>query len=293
MKKIKKIASALWEHYKKCDLCPRICGVNRLAGELGFCEAGTDLKIASMNLHFGEEPPISGTGGSGTVFFTNCTLRCVFCQNYPISQLASGKVYSSQEAAEKMLGLQKKGAHNLNLVTPTHMLPSILQALALAVSEGFTLPIVYNTSGWERKEIILMLEGIVTIFLPDMKYSDDALAARFSGCGDYVGPNRSAILEMQRQQPRLCLDDSCVAESGLLIRHLVLPGQVGNTIAILDWICKHLGRNTNVSLMSQYFPAYNAKSIPGLEQSLSAGEYERAVEHAEKLGMENIFIQAI
>jgi len=276
---------------KRCDLCPHGCGVNRLAGEAGICRALARPRIASANLHLGEEPPISGRNGSGTIFLTGCSLHCRFCQNFPISQLGNGNTLSSCELAARFIRLQSLGAHNINFVTPTHFLPQILAAIFLAVPQGFKLPIVWNSSGYERIDALRLLDGIVDIYLPDMKYAADDQAVRYSAAPGYREINRSAVKEMLRQVGHLELDKGGVAVRGLIIRHLVLPAGSAGSRETLAWIGANLGRETNISLMKQYFPAHEASSIPGIDRKLTEREYEEAVEALEEAGLEHGWVQ--
>ncbi len=247
--------------------------------------------VSSYNLHHGEEPPISGSRGSGTIFFTNCILRCVYCQNYPISQLGVGKVYTHRDLADMMLYLQRKGAHNINFVTPTHFVPSILKALVIAVERGFRLPLVYNTSGYERAETLKILDGIVDIYLPDIKYSSDLMAKKYSKAKDYVRYNREALKEMFRQVGPLRLNREGVAVRGLLIRHLVLPNDIAGSEESLRFIARELSPEVPISLMSQYFPAYRAKDIRELSRPILPEEYERVLELMERFGLRRGWIQ--
>jgi putative pyruvate formate lyase activating enzyme len=276
-----------------CDLCPHDCGVDRLKGETGVCRAGLKPKIASANLHRGEEPPISGTKGSGTIFFTGCTLRCHFCQNFPISQMGNGEELSTFALAGKMLQLQRRGAHNINFVTPTHFLPQILASLWLAIPQGFSLPLVWNTSGYERLDALALLDGVVAIFLPDMKYADDDIARELSGAPGYSGVNRAAVTEMLRQVGHLRTDADGIAVSGLIIRHLVLPEGKGGSETILPWIAENLGRETHLALMSQYFPAGRANCIPGIDRTVNHEEYDAALAALEAAGLENGWVQEL
>lgn len=276
---------------KRCDLCPHGCGVNRLAGATGVCRAGARPRIASANLHRGEEPPISGTKGSGTIFLTGCSLHCRFCQNFPISQLGNGNDLSTVELAEKFIKLQALGAHNINFVTPTHFLPQILAALYLAIPRGFRLPIVWNSSGYERVDALRLLDGIVDIYLPDMKYAADDQAVRLSAAPGYREVNRAAVEEMLRQVGHLEQDEGGVAVRGLIIRHLVLPGGSAGSRETMAWIGANLGCETHVSLMKQYFPAHEAALIPGIDRKLTEGEYEEAVAALEEAGLENGWVQ--
>jgi putative pyruvate formate lyase activating enzyme len=276
-----------------CNLCPHDCGVNRLQGETGVCRSGVRPKIASSNVHRGEEPPVSGTRGSGTIFLGGCTLRCRFCQNFPISQLGNGDEISTFELSRRMLQLQKRGVHNINFVTPTHYLPQILAALYLAVPDGFTLPVVWNSSGYERIDVLQLLDGVVSIYLPDMKYHDDTVAREYSGATGYRDLNRLAVTEMLRQVGHLQLDDHGIAVRGLIIRHLVLPERKSGSQDILRWIADNLGRDTHIALMSQYFPAYQAADDPVIGRSLEPDEYDEVTETLETLGLDNGWVQEL
>jgi putative pyruvate formate lyase activating enzyme len=281
------------EALRECRLCPRECGVDRLAGDLGFCGASGNMRVAAVSVHYGEEPPISATGGSGTVFFSHCNMACLFCQNYPISQYGNGKEMTSRELAEKLLGLQDKGVHNVNFVTPTPHVPRLIEAVGWARGKGLAVPVVYNTNGYESLDALALLEGVVDIYLPDMKYRSAVLAERASGTPDYVIHNERAIAEMVRQVGPLILGKDGIAKRGVLIRHLVLPGRVDETVRVLRYLRGAYGRACRLSLMGQYFPAHKAPAIPGYDRKLSKGEYEAAVREAERLGMDNVYIQEI
>ena len=274
-----------------CDLCPHDCGINRIKGERGICEAGLKPKIASANLHRGEEPPISGTRGSGTIFLSGCSLKCVFCQNFPISQFGNGSEMSTVDLAARMLKLQKQRVHNINFVTPTHYLPQILAALWLAIPQGFSLPIVWNSSGYEKVDALQLLDGVVAVYLPDMKYSDEDAATEISSAPGYCRINRAAVTEMLRQVGHLQLDDEGIAAQGLIIRHLVLPEEKAGSSATLEWIAQNLGRETHIALMSQYFPAHLAANMPGMKRRVQVDEYERVVDILENAGLENGWVQ--
>jgi len=276
---------------RSCDLCPHECGVNRMAGETGFCRAGLKPRIASANVHNGEEPPISGSRGSGTIFLSHCTLRCRFCQNFPISQLGNGEDITTAGLADRMLKLQAQRVHNINFVTPGHYLPQILAALLLAIPRGFRLPLVWNTSGYEKSEVLRLLDGIVDIYLPDMKYADEESAVKYSSAPGYRDINRAAILEMFRQVGHLELDNEGIAVKGLIIRHLVLPERAAGSRETLAWIAENLGTETHVALMNQYFPAYEASEIPGLGRRITDEEYAEAVDALEEFGLENGWVQ--
>jgi putative pyruvate formate lyase activating enzyme len=274
-----------------CDLCPHDCRVNRIKGEQGVCKTGLKPKIASANVHRGEEPPISGTKGSGTIFLSGCSLKCVFCQNFPISQLGNGEEISTRELAARMMKLQKQRVHNINFVTPTHFLPQILAALWLAIPQGFSLPIVWNTSGYEKVDALQLLDGIVSIYLPDMKYCADEQARAISAAPDYCSYNRTAVMEMIRQVGTLQVDKNDIAIQGIIIRHLVLPEGKAGTVETLPWIAENLGEETHIALMSQYFPAHRAPATAGLHRPVNHEEYDAAIDALEKAGLDNGWVQ--
>jgi putative pyruvate formate lyase activating enzyme len=276
---------------RHCDLCPHRCGVNRISGETGICKAGLQPKIASANVHRGEEPPISGSRGSGTIFLSWCTLHCRFCQNFPISQMGNGEELSVRELAARMLKLQSQGVHNINFVTPGHYLPQILAALWQAIPLGFRLPLVWNSSGYETVDALALLDGIVDIYLPDMKYVAEEPAVSFSGAPGYRDSNRAAIREMFRQVGHLQLDDNGIARRGLIIRHLVLPEGAAGSGATVRWIAEHLGKETHIALMNQFFPAHEAQSVPGIDRKITDEEYAEAVDALEEFGLENGWVQ--
>lgn len=263
---------------KACQLCPRRCGVNRTRGERGFCRSGLFPIVSSYNVHHGEEPPISGARGSGTIFLTHCNLHCVFCQNYPISQLGVGREKSVEALGQMMLDLQERGCHNINWVTPTHFVPQILDALFFAVERGFRLPLVYNTNGYDRPETLELLEGIVDIYLPDMKYADEGTARVCSQAPNYPAVNASAIQEMYRQVGRGKYAGDGTMERGLIIRHLLLPNGLAGTESMARFVAETLSGQCPVSLMTQYFPAYRAKGFPKLRRRLSRQEFDEALE---------------
>ena len=284
-------ARALEDLLHHCVLCPRQCRVNRNGGEPGACGVDSRPKVAAMTIHPWEEPPISGTRGSGTIFFSGCTLKCIFCQNYPISQMGIGRTISVEELAGGMLKLQKQGAHNINLVTSTHQMPAVVRALCLAVPRGLHIPIVYNTSGYERVETLQLLDGIVDIYLPDIKY-DEVTAARFcSQREDYINYNRPALVEMWRQVGPLQTDEQGIALRGLLVRHMVLPQNLSGTRNCLAFLLRHMGPDVWVSLMNQYFPAHKALTLPPLNRKVTRKEYRQAFEALLELGLNNGFLQ--
>ncbi len=274
-----------------CTLCPRKCGVDRRSGKRGACGVDARLKVAAVSVHPWEEPPISGTGGSGTVFFSGCPLECVYCQNYPISQLGVGRVMEPEVLAEKMIRLQRRGVHNINLVTPTHQIPQFLEALRIAAARGLRIPIVYNTSGYERVCTIEQLRDIVDIYLPDIKYASPEAAFFCCGRRDYVVYNRRALLAMWRQVGPLRTDGEGVAYRGVLVRHLILPRGLSGTKACLSFLRRALGKKVWVSLMDQYFPAHKAWDHPPLEQRPLPEEIERALDELWRLGLRRGFAQ--
>jgi putative pyruvate formate lyase activating enzyme len=289
---LKKRGEQLWKVMEECHLCPRECGVNRLAGEEGFCGGTSQLEIASFHPHFGEERPLVGEGGSGTIFFTNCGLRCVFCCNWEISQGGEGSPRSLEDFAEMMIALQKKGCHNINIVTPTHYSPHILLALDIAATKGLRLPLVYNTCGWERLEILKLLDGVVDIYLPDFKYWDGKMAAKYSSEAEtYPEITKAALIEMHRQVGVAKPAKDGLMYRGLMIRHLVMPNRVGGTKQIIEWIAENLPRDTYVNIMSQYRPLYKAFDYPEISRRLKKEEYNEAVKWAKEAGLTNLDIQ--
>ncbi|MEK6744899.1 MAG: radical SAM protein [Nitrospirota bacterium] len=275
-----------------CRVCPRECGVNRLKDDkLGFCRSGLNPVVSSVSPHHGEEPPLSGTKGSGTIFFTNCNLHCVYCQNYPISQMGNGVERTVGELACQMMSLQDAGCHNLNLVTPTHFVPQILRAIGIARERGFDLPIVYNTSGYESLETLRLLDGIVDIYLPDMRYNDNAVALRYSVAPHYVEINRAAIKEMYRQVGNLVIDEEGFAKRGLIVRHLVLPGGLAGTEGVMKFLAEEISRDVYISLMSQYFPAYKTGEFPEINRRIHEQEYDEAYESKMRYGLKNGWVQ--
>lgn len=284
-------ARILDESLRCCTLCPRGCRVDRKAGQTGFCGVGAEPRVAALSIHPWEEPPLSGSRGSGTVFFSGCTLKCVFCQNYPISQLGVGRTLSVGDLAAGLIELQKKGAHNINLVTPTHQMAAFVEALVHAVPLGLDIPIVYNSSGYERLETLALLEGIVDVYLPDIKYADPQIAASLSAAPDYVSVNRAALVEMWRQVGPLETDAEGLARRGMIVRHLVLPENLSGTADNLDFLVRTLGSDVWVSLMCQYFPAHKAFGNPPLDRKVTEEEYERAFRTMTELGILHGFAQ--
>ncbi len=284
-------AQMLEAKLKSCDLCPRGCAVDRTAGRTGFCGVDGRLKVAAINLHPWEEPPISGTRGSGTIFFSGCTLRCIYCQNYPISQMGVGRQMSADELASQMLWLQEKGAHNINLVTSTHQMAGFVRALTKAAQNGLKIPVLYNTSGYESLETLSILDGVVDIYLPDIKYSDPEVAQMLSGTSDYVFHNRRALARMWNQVGPVRTDRLGIVQKGMIVRHLVLPGDLSGTRECLSFLARGLGANVWVSLMNQYFPAHKGRSTPPLDRKVSEEEYEAAFRALTELGLMEGFAQ--
>jgi putative pyruvate formate lyase activating enzyme len=279
-------ASAILE---KCQLCPRQCGVNRLKGETGFCRAPLRPVVFSAHPHFGEEMPITGQNGSGTIFFSHCNLRCVFCQNWPIAHEGRGQEISEEQLAETMLHLQEIGCHNINLVTPTHVMPSILTATRIASKKGLRLPLFYNTSGYERVEILKILDGVVDLYKPDMKYADPEKAAKYSaGASDYPELVRQAVLEMHRQVGLLTLDRQGIALRGLVIRHLVMPNRVAGSQEFAKWVSENLPKTTYVNIMAQYRVEYRAFEYPEIARGITIEEFLEAMEWAKWYGLTNL-----
>jgi len=291
---LKKRGEGLWRMMEACELCPRICGDNKLKGERGDCNANADLEIASFHPHHGEERPLVGTGGSGTIFMSNCALKCVFCINWEISQGGEGRVKSIDDFANMMLALQERNCVNINIVTPTHYSPHVLLALDKAASKGLRLPLVYNTCGYERVEILKMLDGVVDIYLPDFKYSDNDMAYLYSSRAEnYVESTQKALLEMHRQVGTAKPASDGLMYRGLMIRHLVMPNNVSGTKGVLDWIAKNLPKDTFINLMSQYRPMYMADKFPEINRSITGEEYREAAVHAKKLGLTNVELQGV
>jgi putative pyruvate formate lyase activating enzyme len=280
--------------FQNCELCPRQCGVNRQKGERGFCRAPLRAMMYSAHPHFGEEICLVGENGSGTIFFSNCNLRCIFCQNWPISHEGKGKEIQDEDLAEVMLYLQKIGCHNINLVTPTHVMPNILGATRIALKRGLRLPLVYNTSGYERMEMLKILDGIVDIYMPDMKYMDPDKAEQYSsGASDYPEVAKRAIIEMQRQVGELQVDQRGIAFRGLMIRHLVMPNRVAGTREFVRWVAKALPKSTYVNIMAQYRVEYKAFEYPEIARGITVQEFLEAMDWAEGNGLTNLDPQSI
>ena len=295
-------ASRLNVLLEDCQVCPRACGARRLEDQIGPCFSGRRAVVASSCDHHGEEPPISGTRGSGTVFFANCNLRCVYCQNHQISQffdrrnrggnqgLDAGEL-ETHELADRLLALQGRGCHNINFVSPSHFAPQMVRAIEDAAGRGLKLPIVYNTNGYDSLEVIRLLDGIVDIYLPDLKYGDSATGQRYSHVRNYVEHARTAIAEMWRQVGPLEVGPDGIARRGMILRHLVLPNDLADSEASLRWLREACGPDLTLSLMAQYYPAHHAHRHPLLSRPVTAREYERVVRCAERLGFHELLIQ--
>jgi putative pyruvate formate lyase activating enzyme len=289
---LKQRGEEMWDIMKRCQLCPRQCGVNKLKGERGFCEANAQLEISAYAPHHGEEKPLRGTGGSGTIFMTNCGLRCVFCINWEISQGGRGFNRSIREMAGMMLDLQKRGCHNINFVTPTHYSPHILKAVDIAAGKGLRIPLVYNTCGWERVEILKKLAGIVDIYLPDFKYADAEMADKYSsGADSYPEITKKALLEMNRQVGVAKPAEDGLMYRGLMIRHLVMPNRVSGSKKVIEWIADNLPKDTYVNLMSQYRPHYKADEFSEINRRITRTEYGEVIYWAKEAGLTNLEIQ--
>lgn len=280
------------ELLEKCTICPHNCGINRTNNQIGRCKSKDTVKIALYSTHNFEEPCISGKKGSGTVFFSNCNMNCVFCQNYEISQQGKGKEITIEELAEIFIKQQEKDVENINLVTPTSYVPQIIEAIKIARNKGLKLPIVYNTNGYEKVETLEMLEGYVDIYLPDFKYSDNKLAKRLSKVDNYFEIATRALKEMYRQTGKAVFDDRGIMQKGMIIRHLVLPNQILNSRRVLKWINENM-HDVYVSVMAQYFPTYKAKDIEDINRKLTKEEYEQIENYLYRLDLENGYIQEL
>ena len=268
-----------------CEICPRRCKVDRFSGELGECNTGDEAIVSSFNPHFGEEPPLVGAFGSGTIFFSQCNLKCNFCQNYDISHNGDGEECGLGQLAGMMLILQNNGCHNINLVTPTHVVPQILSALDMAIDGGLRVPLVYNSSGYDKVETLELLEGVVDIYMPDFKFWDPAVAQQTCNALDYPEVAQKAIAEMHRQVGDLQVDENGIATRGLVLRHLVMPAGMAGTKAVMSFIAAQVSKNTYVNLMDQYRPCGKAHEVKGLETPVSETEFNQAVQEAKEAGI--------
>ena len=276
------------ELLKSCTLCPRKCEVDRLSGETGICKTGDKAYISSFNAHFGEEAPLVGINGSGTIFFTHCNLLCIFCQNYDISHLGHGEEMTNEQMAGIMLHLQNAGCHNINFVTPSHVVPQILSAVEIAVKNGLSVPLVYNTGGYDRVETLKLLEGVFDIYMPDFKFWDSEVAETMCKAGDYPEVARNALVEMHRQVGDLVTDESGIARRGLLLRHLVLPSGLAGTREIMRFIASKISKNTYVNIMPQYRPCGRAGEVKELSVYLSKKDFQVALQEAMEEGIERL-----
>jgi len=289
--KLEQLIKRTFGMLESCCLCPRRCQVNRLKNKIGFCKTGLNPKVYSFMPHHGEEPPISGERGSGAIFFSNCNMACVYCQNYEFSQLGEGREVDFLELARLMVQLQDMGCHNINLVTPTHVMPQILKALSLAIPKGLKIPLVYNTSGYELVEIIKLLDGIVDIYLPDMRYADNNMAIKYSSAAGYPEYNQEVVGEMHKQVGVASIDNKGIINRGLVIRHLVLPNNISGTDEVMKFIAQELCENTYISLMSQYLPCHKAGQIKELSHRVTYKEYEDAKQIMQKYALNNGWFQ--
>lgn len=274
--------------FAHCTLCPRNCGVDRTAGVVGYCRAPAEPVVSSVQPHFGEELPLVGRRGSGTIFFANCNLRCVFCQNWPIAHQGRGNQVSEEDLAGMMLQLQERGCHNINLVTPTHVMPNILAATRIALGKGLKLPLVYNTGGYETPDIIRLLDGIVDIYMPDLKFMDAEASSHYMRARDYPENAQAAIREMYRQVGPLQVDNRGLAYRGLMIRHLVMPNRVSNAKAFVEWVAQELCVDVYINIMAQYRVEYRAYEFPSIARAITAAEFVEAMEWAEAAGLRNL-----
>lgn len=285
---LEKRAAAAYEMLRECNLCPRECGVDRLQGEKGFCKSDARVMISSVGPHFGEEPPLVGRHGSGTIFFTNCNLGCVFCQNHDISHQGRGKKIETDELADAMIALQDMGCHNINFVTPTHYIPQILASLLIAVKNGLHVPLVYNCGGYESIDALKLLDGVFDIYMPDMKYGNNDAGEKYSRAPNYFDAMTAAVSEMHRQVGDLAVNSQGISERGLLIRHLVLPGDLAGTRKIMEYIAR-LSKNSYVNIMAQYRPEYRSLKYPELSRRISSQEFKDAISLAESVGLSRGF----
>ena len=279
------------ELLESCNLCPRNCGVNRLNGKRGFCGARYNIRVARAALHYWEEPCISGEVGSGTVFFSHCTLKCVFCQNYNISQCEYGKEITIERLAEIFIELQDKGALNINLVTPTHYVVQIIEAIKMSRKQGLKLPIIYNSSGYENVETIKLLKGYIDVYLPDLKYFDSKYSIKYSKAQNYFQYAKEAIDEMVNQVGEVDFDENGIVKKGVIIRHLMLPGLLFDSKKIIDYIYNTYGNKVYISIMNQYTPLEHIKAYPEINKKLNSKHYEAMIDYAIGIGVENGFIQ--
>jgi len=288
-KELERRIKKLFEILEICEICPRKCQVNRIKGGRGFCQLGYLPMVSAYHPHFGEEAPLVGFGGSGAVFMTSCNLTCLYCQNYEISQLRIGEEISFERLAQMMIDLQKRGCHNINLVSPTSHVPAIVKSLFIARELGLKLPLVYNTNAYDSVETLKLLDGIVDIYMPDAKYSDDEIALKYSNAPNYFEIMKKSIKEMHRQVGDLVLDERKIAIRGVLVRHLVLPNRLAGTEKIVKFIAKEISPTTFLNIMSQYLPYFRAREFPDLNRPITEKEYKEAIKIAKKAGLKRLY----
>jgi len=280
----------LFKILENCKICPRKCHINRLKSEKGFCRLGELPMVSAFHPHFGEESPLVGTHGSGTIFLTSCNLACVYCQNYEISQLRIGEEIFFERLAEMMINLQNRGCHNINFVTPTPQVPQIIKSVAIAIDKGLKIPLVYNTSSYDSIEVLKLLDGIFDIYLPDARYSDDKIAIKYSNAPNYFEIMKTAIKEMHRQVGDLISDENGIAIKGLLVRHLVLPNNLAGSEKIFEFIAKEISKNTFVNIMDQYRPTWKSFEYPELSRKITDEEFQEAIELAKKTDLRRLYL---
>jgi len=285
-RRIKKLFKIL----ENCEICPRNCHVNRLKGKRGFCRLRELPMVSAYHPHFGEENPLVGTYGSGTIFLASCHLACVYCQNYDISQLRIGEEVSFESLAEMMINLQNQGCHNINLVSPTSHVPAIVKTLLIAREQGLKLPLVYNTNAYDSVETLKLLDGVIDIYMPDAKYSDDKMALKYSNAPKYFEIMKAAIKEMHHQVGDLIINEEGIAVRGLLVRHLILPNNLAGTEKIVKFLAKEISPGTFINVMDQYFPYWHAEKYPELSRRITQKEYQEAINLAKKAGLKRLYL---
>lgn len=279
----------LFEILENCEACPRKCQINRLKDEKGFCQLSYLPMVSACHPHFGEEPPLVGKYGSGTIFFTSCNLACVYCQNYEISQLRIGQEVPFERLAKMMIELQNMGCHNINLVTPTSQVPAIIRSLSLAIERGLKLPLVYNSNAYDSVEVLKILDGIIDIYMPDLKYSDNKIALKYSNASKYFETIKAAIKEMHCQVGDLIIDDKGIVIKGLLVRHLVLPNNLAGTKKIVKFLAEEISKNTFLNIMDQYWPTWKAFQYPELSRKITDEEFQEAINEAKEVGLKRLY----
>lgn len=288
-KELKQKIGEFFKILENCEVCPRNCHINRVKNEKGFCQLGFLPVVSAFHPHLGEESPLVGSFGSGTIFFTSCNLSCLYCQNYEISQLRKGEEVSFEKLAEIMINLQNKGCHNINLVTPSPQVPQILKSLSVAIDLGLKVPLVYNTSSYDSIEVLRLLDGIIDIYMPDVRYSDDKIALKYSNAPRYFEIMKEAVKEMHRQVGDLVLDKNGIALKGLLVRHLVLPNNLAGSEKIFEFLSKEISKDTFLNIMDQYYPCYRAFEFPELSRRITNKEYQKIIELAKKFNLRRLY----